>query len=216
MREQETPAEWTVVLPYARNPIPMNNGHRSIHAHAHIVKRVRRQVAKAVLDAELPVLARAEVELTWKVRTRADRDPSNLGGVAKAMYDGIVDARVLLDDGPAFMTTLAPRIEYVAPGEAKTADAWMELRIRSLDRTTGEPAAPPPITAGALSEAEHLADDLGILGLRIHERRLAAYVLSHSEVPATKLRGMRRDTRTGLMPPVSRLITAAFEGRGRV
>ncbi len=212
MPEWEPVDEWTVVLPYARNPIPMNNGHRSIHAHSQRVKRVRRQVAKAVLDAEVPVLARVEVELTWKVRTRGDRDPSNLGGVAKAMYDGIVDARVILDDGPAFMDTLAPRIVYVAPGEAEAEGAWMELRIRSLDRVTGEPARPPRITAIAYHAAAELAEHLQVM-MRPHERRLVAYILSHPDVPAMRLRGMRKDKRTGHLPPIARLVAAAFEER---
>jgi crossover junction endodeoxyribonuclease RusA len=65
----------------------------------------------AARQQHVPRLDRAIVELDYWPADRRRRDPDNLvPGVLKPCADGIVDAQVIKDDAPEYLTLVMPRI----------------------------------------------------------------------------------------------------------
>lgn len=90
-------AEWTLDLPPLPYVSPNKRGHwtaRSRH------NRAWRHAAKVLaIKAGIPPCARISVALTYTPPDRRRRDPDNLvSGVLKPVVDGLVDARVIVDD----------------------------------------------------------------------------------------------------------------------
>jgi len=104
---------WTITIPA---PVGLNrtgkrttlwltaNDRRNWRAKAALVRQWRALGRKAATEAAVPPLDR--VQVTARVhRTRGGRfDPSNWADTAKAVLDGIVDARVLEDDSHEYVT----------------------------------------------------------------------------------------------------------------
>ncbi|MDK8526499.1 hypothetical protein QP858_08015 [Trueperella bernardiae] len=80
------------------------NDRRKWRAKAALVRQWRALGRKAATEAAVPPLDR--VQVTARVhRARGGRfDPSNWADTAKAVLDGIVDARVLEDDSHEYVT----------------------------------------------------------------------------------------------------------------
>lgn len=93
------------------------NGERGMHYHkrAKFVKSWREAACEAAIEAEVPPMNAIEVVF---IPCRKDRrHMADTGGhfpVAKACIDGLVDAGVIPDDGPKYVTSLtfrAPRVD---------------------------------------------------------------------------------------------------------
>lgn len=91
---------------------------------ARLTKDVR-LIAK-VKARGIPDLERCSVELVWFVTDKRRRDADNPVLTLKALCDGLVDAEIVPDDTPEYMTKLPVRIEYVP----KRVQAGMALVIR--------------------------------------------------------------------------------------
>ena len=103
---------WTITVPA---PVGLNrngkrtalwltaNDRRKWWAKANLVRQWRALGRKAATEAAVPPLDR--VQVTARVhRARGGRfDPSNWADTAKAVLDGIVDARVLEDDSHEYV-----------------------------------------------------------------------------------------------------------------
>jgi crossover junction endodeoxyribonuclease RusA len=61
----------------------------------------------------IPPLSHCIVEMVWVVPDRRVRDEENPILDFKAACDGLVNAGVVPDDKPGYMTKLMPRIEYI-------------------------------------------------------------------------------------------------------
>lgn len=112
---------FVIDLPYATPPLTAN---QRFHwqKKAEITKGVRAFAAYKCIN--LPFLDKCDVELTWYVNDKRRRDADNVVPTLKALCDGIVDADVVRDDVPAYMTKHMPVIVY-RPGKP----AGMELVI---------------------------------------------------------------------------------------
>lgn len=108
---------WTLVI---EGKLFTLNGERSMHYHkrAKLVKTWREAAYLAALEAKVPKMESMEVVF---IPCRKDRrHMADTGGhfpVAKACIDGLVDAGVIPDDGPQFVTSLTFRSPYVDGGE---------------------------------------------------------------------------------------------------
>lgn len=79
------------------------NDRRKWWAKANLVRQWRALGRKAATDAVLPPLDRVEIK-AYVHRARGGRfDPSNWADTAKAVLDGIVDARVIEDDSHEYV-----------------------------------------------------------------------------------------------------------------
>lgn len=103
---------WTITIPA---PIGLNrngkrtalwltaNDRRKWWAKANLVRQWRALGRKAATEAALPPLDRVEIK-AYVHRARGGRfDPSNWADTAKAVLDGIVDARVIEDDSHEYV-----------------------------------------------------------------------------------------------------------------
>ena len=103
---------WTITVPA---PVGLNrngkrtalwltaNDRRKWWAKAPLVRQWRALGRKAATEAALPPLDRVQVK-AYVHRARGGRfDPSNWADTAKAVLDGIVDARVLEDDSHEYV-----------------------------------------------------------------------------------------------------------------
>lgn len=103
---------WTITVPA---PVGLNrngkrtalwltaNDRRKWWAKAPLVRQWRALGRKAATEAALPPLDRVQVK-AYVHRARGGRfDPSNWADTAKAVLDGIVDARVIEDDSHEYV-----------------------------------------------------------------------------------------------------------------
>lgn len=67
----------------------------------------------AATAALIPPLVHCIVEMIWTVPDRKRRDEENPVATLKPVCDGLVDAGIVPDDVPLYMTKPMPRIEYV-------------------------------------------------------------------------------------------------------
>lgn len=109
--------QWQLRLDYTRPPYGLHANDRPRHwaVKATATKRVRGQIALAVLALGIPKLGRCRVEVEWVVRTATKRDPDNLAPLTKAIYDAIgsdrgTGAHLVADDDPAHMEKPTPTI----------------------------------------------------------------------------------------------------------
>ena len=93
---------WTLRVGYYTKPPLSLNDRMHWRKKAGITKKVR---AGVFLDAEsIPVLGWATVELHYVPRDRRRRDRDNLVATLKPCMDGLVDAGVIPDDTPEYLT----------------------------------------------------------------------------------------------------------------
>ena len=113
-RINPAPFTTTFTFPWTKAPLSLNyRMHRM--AEAKVVKELR-----SLMHAEarrIPDLGKCKVELVWWVNTHTRRDEENIVPVLKALCDGLVDAEVVEDDTPRYMTKMMPAIIYVPKAE---------------------------------------------------------------------------------------------------
>ena len=136
--------EHTLWLPYATPPLTAN---QRLHwaAKARLTADVRRTAMLLARAAHLPRdCEHVTVALHYTPRDRRRRDPSNLMPTQKAVVDGLVDAGLVADDTPDYVTETSPTIDpptREAPGPNNSRMA-LNLKIRGLSRPNTH--TPPP------------------------------------------------------------------------
>lgn len=91
-------------------PRPLLSANDRLHwaVKARRTKTIRDMTA--VLARKVAPAEHVTVQLVWTVRDHRRRDEDNTYPTFKAMCDGLVDAGVVPDDTPQFMTKLGPVI----------------------------------------------------------------------------------------------------------
>lgn len=119
MRSTEAPPAVTIIAP-ARW---LKANDRTDRRTASPVVKAWRHAAKIdTLQAKLPTMRRVTVEFcfTQKCKPHQLLDPDGFAPTAKAILDGIVDARVLPDDGGFYVRSVTLCAPEVGPKDAVT------------------------------------------------------------------------------------------------
>ena len=100
---------WRLALPITR-PLSMNDrmGWRAKHEAK---KTLRAAVKMLARHQSIPPLRALTAELHYAPSYRRIRDPINLAETLKVIEDGLVDANLVPDDNPWYVTTVLPIID---------------------------------------------------------------------------------------------------------
>lgn len=109
---------WTIELPYERPPKGLSANDRAHWAvKSKSTAAVRELVMRLATEAGITPMQRCQVDVIWVVTDKRRRDADNAAPFAKAIFDGLgadkgVSAHIVVDDDPAHMVKLMPRIEH--------------------------------------------------------------------------------------------------------
>ena len=115
---------WTIGLPYLEPPLTAN---QRLHwtQRAARTKGLRESAHWLACAARIPPQDHVTVGVCYRPRDNRRRDADNLVPTLKAACDGIVDAGVVPDDTPRFMSKLMPVIH---PADKQLGPAlWLEV-----------------------------------------------------------------------------------------
>lgn len=114
-------------LSFTKPPLSLNN---RMHwtKERRIVKSLRHESFIRAKAMKLPTnCGHIEFNLNWQPRDIRRRDPSNFILTQKPLLDGIVDAWVVHDDNPDYVTELMPKIH--PPQRGQLAKCWLTIKI---------------------------------------------------------------------------------------
>ncbi|MFC9769179.1 hypothetical protein [Rhodococcus jostii] len=114
----------TIALPWTTPPMSMND---RMHwaRKAKLTKQIRDLTKLLVSVNAVPKSDHITIGLHYRPRDNRRRDVDNLMPVLKACADGVVDAGVVSDDTPEFMTKHMPVIHRAVKGEP--GEMWLEI-----------------------------------------------------------------------------------------
>lgn len=122
-------AEWRIDLPLTV-PLSMNDReHWAVKAKR--VRALRNAVRLLAQTKQIPACPHIEIRLHYTPRDARRRDSTNLVATLKACEDGIVDAGIVPDDTPQYVTSIMPIID--APVKARHGRLY--LLIRPVEET---------------------------------------------------------------------------------
>lgn len=118
-------------LPWVRPPLSAN---QRLHwgTCARLARDIRTTTAWLARAAQIPAAAHLGVTLVWAPGDRRRRDVDNLVPTLKPCCDGLVDAGVVADDTPRWMTKHMPLI-LDGPGRG----LWLDVEITDLRGAAG-------------------------------------------------------------------------------
>lgn len=108
-----TPEVWVLVPDWTTPPLSLNDSVGHWAPRAKKIAACRTWAALAVLEALIPPLRHAVVQMFWTVPTKTHRDAENPVATLKPVCDGLVDGGIVPEDTPEWMTKFMPVIEYV-------------------------------------------------------------------------------------------------------
>lgn len=114
-------------LSFTRPPLNMND---RMHwaKKAKIVKSLRHEAFVRAKAMKLPTnCGHIEVQLNFRPRDHRRRDAINLVLNQKSLVDGLVDAWIVHDDTPDYVTDLMPKIH--PPERGQLAKCWLTIKI---------------------------------------------------------------------------------------
>jgi len=118
---------WTLILPLTR-PLSLNDRtHYMVKAKQ--VSSLRRAVHVLARAQNIPHLEKAHVTLHYQPRDKRRRDSDSLVATLKPAIDGIVDAGVIPDDTPEYVSWEPPIIHPPAP-KARQGALWLTVQPR--------------------------------------------------------------------------------------
>jgi crossover junction endodeoxyribonuclease RusA len=131
---RERIAEWRVQVPFKDGKPPLSlNDRLSWPAHASKVERIKALTRRALIDAEIPPLEQAHIEMHYWPETRQLRDVDNLVATLKPMIDAFhqPDARsgwvgLLAGDDARYVSWSPPVLHE--PDKAKGPATWLVVR----------------------------------------------------------------------------------------
>lgn len=106
----EITARWSIPLPYPSPPLSLNKGQGHWAKTSGIKATLRRDAARLARSAKIGHHAHIHTRLHWTPPDNRRRDEDNIILTAKPLWDGLVDAGVVVDDTSTYMTKLMPRI----------------------------------------------------------------------------------------------------------
>lgn len=105
---------WTIRLPYATPPLTLN-GREHWATKSRMVRDLRAYVNLQARRQGIPKLGRVHVQLVYVPRDGRRRDSDNLVATLKPCLDGLVDAGIVEDDSPEYVSWDRPHIAYRDP-----------------------------------------------------------------------------------------------------
>jgi crossover junction endodeoxyribonuclease RusA len=131
---RERIAEWRVEVPFKDGKPPLSlNDRLSWPAHASKVERIKALTRRALIDAEIPPLEQAHIEMHYRPKTRQLCDVDNLVATLKPMIDAFhqPDARsgwvgLLAGDDARYVSWSPPVLHE--PDKAKGPATWLVVR----------------------------------------------------------------------------------------
>ncbi|MEJ6549861.1 hypothetical protein PQI66_09925 [Corynebacterium sp. USCH3] len=114
----------TMPLSFTRPPLNLN---QRLHwrKKAAITRELRREAWVRARGMRLGLYPHITVTLHWQAPDRRRRDSINPTPTHKALVDGLVDAGVIPDDTPQYVTEHMPVIHQFEPGTP--ASCWLEI-----------------------------------------------------------------------------------------
>lgn len=114
----------TIPLTFTKPPLNMN---QRMHwaQKAKITKAIRHEAFVRCRAARIRKANHITVQLHYQPKDNRRRDADNLVPTLKALCDGIVDAGIVLDDTPNYMTKIMPTIQPAIKGQP--AKMWLEI-----------------------------------------------------------------------------------------
>lgn len=114
----------THTIPLSHNKPPLN-ANQKLHwaRRAEIVKQLRTEAFVRARSQKIGTHDHITVQLVYKPKRNLRRDAGNLMPTHKAILDGLVDAGIVPDDTPQYVTEMMPRIE---PADGK-GTMWVEI-----------------------------------------------------------------------------------------
>ena len=115
---------YTIPVTFTKPPLNMN---QRMHwaKKAKLTKAIRHEAFVRCRAARIPKAGHITVQLHYQPRDNRRRDPSNLMPTQKALVDGIVDAGVVPDDTPQYVTETIPTIHPAIKGQ--DGKMWLEI-----------------------------------------------------------------------------------------
>lgn len=114
---------WTLELPFTR---PLSLNQRANHwAKAAEVRTWRQATAWLARQQRIPPLGRISAQLLYTPADDRRRDPLNLVASLKAIEDGLVDAKVIVDDSSRYHTSVMPVITGKGPARRGGNRLWV-------------------------------------------------------------------------------------------
>lgn len=151
---------WTLTPGWSKPPLSMND---RLHHHvkARIVADIRAAGCWLAREQHIPHLEHVTVSMVWTVPDRKRRDDENPVATLKPFCDGLVDAGIVPDDTPEYMTKLMPTIRYV---KGQHGVRFVVESVSVTDST--RPASPLPAQkqTGVPSHQRDVYGDPGAFG----------------------------------------------------
>lgn len=115
---------YTIPLTFTKPPLNMN---QRMHwaQKAKITKAIRHEAMIRCRATRIRKANHITVQLHYQPRDNRRRDSDNLVPTLKALCDGIVDAGVVTDDTPDYMTKIMPTIHPAIKGQP--GRMWLEI-----------------------------------------------------------------------------------------
>ncbi len=115
---------YTIPLTFTKPPLNMN---QRMHwaQKAKITKAIRHEAMVRCRATRIRKANHITVQLHYQPRDNRRRDASNLMPTQKALVDGIVDAGIVPDDTPQYVTETIPLI--VSPKKGEPARMWLTI-----------------------------------------------------------------------------------------
>lgn len=116
---------WVIPLSFTKPPLTANQRFGHWAQRAKLVKQVRHEACMRARSHKFPAMGKCAVSLHYRPRDSRRRDADNLVPTLKALCDGLVDAGLVVDDTPEFMTKAMPVIHPAKKGTP--ASMWLEI-----------------------------------------------------------------------------------------
>lgn len=118
--------EYEMSLSFQRPPLNMND---RMHwaKKAKITKSIRQEVYIRAKAARLRPCKHLKVQFYYQPRDRRRRDSSNIIATQKPIVDGLVEAGIVPDDTPDYVTETIPTI--VEPVKGEPGKCWLVLTL---------------------------------------------------------------------------------------
>jgi hypothetical protein len=117
------PRTWRILLPFTR---PLTLNHRMHYmVKAKRTHEIREGSGEAVREAGVPPLRHLRAWIEYEPRDKRVRDPINLIPTLKACEDSLMDAGVVPNDDPRYVTSVMPKV--LPPIRERAGRLWLVI-----------------------------------------------------------------------------------------
>lgn len=112
-------------LPWTTPPLSLNHSYGHWRTKAKKIRAVREAGCLLAKQAGIGPCSRVRVTLHYRPRDRRTRDEENSIPTLKALCDGLVDAGIVPDDAPQYMTKAMPVLHEAASVSKEKSRLWL-------------------------------------------------------------------------------------------